>query len=56
MLIRRLIGVAMDAVRTTTEILREKLFRLTGRDILLCPHCSKGLMVPYYVISPLNSS
>ena len=38
-LIRRLIGIAMAIVHREKETLREKMRRLTGRDIHLCPRC-----------------
>ncbi len=45
LLIRRLIGKAMDTALFLEETIRQKVFRLTGRDILLCPTCEKGHMV-----------
>lgn len=45
LLIRRLIGKYMEVKRITGETVREKMLRLTGRDILLCPHCRQGRMV-----------
>jgi hypothetical protein len=45
LLIRRLIGKAMSIPTIVEETLREKLLRLTGRDIQLCPHCKQGQML-----------
>ncbi|RTZ99720.1 MAG: hypothetical protein DSY90_00660, partial [Deltaproteobacteria bacterium] len=42
LLIRRLIGVAMTITRREKETLREKMLRLTGRDIRRCPYCGRG--------------
>ena len=55
LLIRRLIGKYVDVVSFTEETIREKLLRLTGRDILLCPHCRKGMMQTVGILYP-NSS
>ena len=44
LLIRRLIGKAITVFTYAKETIREKMFRLTGNDILLCPHCRKGTM------------
>jgi hypothetical protein len=44
LLIRRLIGKYMEIVFHGKESIREKMLRLTGRDILCCPHCGKGTM------------
>jgi hypothetical protein len=56
LLIRRLIGVAMEIGLITEETLREKLLRLTGKDIQLCPHCGYGQMIVLQPIPALNSS
>ena len=56
LLIRRLIGRFMKIFSHATETVREKMFRLTGRDILRCPHCQKGTMVYGAVLHPANSS
>ena len=56
LLIRRLIGKAMDVQQFINETLEEKVLRLTGRDILLCPHCKKGRMVTLEMLPVLNSS
>jgi len=45
LLIRRLIGVYMEVRQSVKETVQEKVLRLTGRDILCCPHCGKGKMV-----------
>lgn len=44
LLIRRLIGKAMVILSFPKESIREKMLRLTGNDILLCPHCRQGKM------------
>jgi len=56
LLIRRLIGVDMGVRVFVKETIQEKMLRLTGRDILLCPHCKKGHMVPGRMLPTLNSS
>lgn len=43
--IRRLMGKAMVILSFAEEIIREKMYRLTGSDILLCPHCREGTMI-----------
>jgi hypothetical protein len=45
LLIRRLIGKYIEVFPMPKETLRKKVLRLTGRDILLCPHCRKGNMI-----------
>ena len=55
LLIRRLIGKYMEVRAFVQETTREKVFRLTGRDILLCPHCKSGLMDYLCDIPSLNS-
>jgi hypothetical protein len=45
LLILRLIGKALTAVSLAKETIREKMLRLTGTDILLCPQCRKGAMI-----------
>jgi hypothetical protein len=54
-LIRRLIGKSMEILSHAGEAIREKMFRLTCRDILLCPHCLQGMMVHSTMLYPLNS-
>jgi hypothetical protein len=56
LLIRRLIGRFMKILSHATETVRDKMFRLTGRDILGCPHCQQGTMVYGAVLQPANSS
>ncbi len=56
LLIRRLIGKYMQGRQHAGETPREKVFRLTGRDILLCPHCKQGLMGYLCELPGLNSS
>lgn len=55
MLIRRLIGKYIEALPFTGETTREKVLRLTGKDILLCPHCRKGIMVTTGLLCPDTS-
>ena len=55
LLIRRLIGKYMEVRTFVRETTQEKVFRLTGRDILLCPHCKQGLMGYLCEIPSLNS-
>lgn len=45
LLIRRLIGKAIKVVYVGPETTRDKMLRLTGKDILLCPYCQQGRMV-----------
>lgn len=54
-LIRRLIGKSMEILSYATETIREKMFRLTGRDIMRCPHCQQGTMMYRMVLYPLKS-
>ena len=56
LVIRRLIGCAMEVQRFINETLEEKVLRLTGRDILLCPHCKQGRMVYQGMLTTLDSS
>ncbi len=56
LLIRRLIGKSLEILSHSGESIREKMFRLTGRDILRCPDCLKGTMVYSAILYPLNSS
>lgn len=44
LLIRRLIGKAMKVFAFAEETIRENMPRLTGNDVLLCPHCRQGTM------------
>jgi hypothetical protein len=54
--IRRLIGESLAILSYATETIREKMFRLTGRDIQSCPNCLRGTMMPSAILYPLNSS
>ena len=45
LLIRRLIGKDMEIKLFIQETLEEKVLRITGKDITLCPHCKIGRMV-----------
>ena len=56
LLIRRLIGQCMEAREFTRETTREKVLRLTGKDILLCPQCRQGVMEYLCDLPSLNSS
>jgi hypothetical protein len=57
LLIRRLIGKDMEARLFINETLQEKVLRLTGKDITLCPHCKIGRMVYRALLLPgLNTS
>lgn len=55
LLIRRLIGKDMEVRTFIKETLQEKVLRLTGRDILLCPHCKEGRMIPRGMQPAMNS-
>lgn len=44
LLIRRLIGKVVKFLSFAQETIRQKMLRLTGKDILLCPHCQEGTM------------
>lgn len=44
-LIRRLTGKDMSPDTDTSETTRERLIRLTGRDIFLCSQCGCGTMI-----------
>lgn len=43
--IRRLIGKVTVIISVAVETIREKMYRLTGSDILRCPHCRQGTMI-----------
>ena len=45
LLIRRLIGKDMEIKLFIQETLEEKVLRITGQDITLCPHCKIGRMI-----------
>ncbi len=56
LLIRRLIGKDMEVRQFINETLEEKVLRLTGRDITVCPHCKQGRMINFGILPALNSS
>ena len=56
LLIRRLIGKYMEIKSFVKETIQEKVLRLTGRDILLCPHCRQGRMQHQGMLPALNTS
>lgn len=55
LLIRRLIGKDMEVRTFIKETLQEKVLRLTGRDIPLCPHCKEGRMISRGMQPAMNS-
>lgn len=55
LLIRRLIGKDMEVRTIIKETLQEKVLRLTGRDICICPHCGEGQMISHGMLPALNS-
>lgn len=52
LLIRRLIGKDMSRPYKEQETTRDKLLRLTGRDIGLCPECKTGEMLFQRILMP----
>jgi len=56
LLIRRLIGVDMEARIFIEETLQEKVLRLTGKDITLCQHCKIGRMMYLALLPGHNTS
>ncbi len=56
LLIHRLIGKYMRHNQLIKETLQEKVLRLTGKDILLCPHCRQGKMMYRGELPALNTS
>lgn len=56
LLIRRLIGKDMPSWKIVKETLQKRMLRLTGKDILLCPHCRRGKMVYQGSLPAFNSS
>ncbi|MEA3469760.1 MAG: transposase, partial [Thermodesulfobacteriota bacterium] len=56
LLIRRLIGKDMVARILIKETLQEKVLRVTGKDITLCPHCKIGRMVYLALLPGPNTS
>jgi Putative transposase/Transposase zinc-binding domain len=55
LLIHRLIGKYMEHKIFIKETLQEKVLRLTGKDIFLCPHCQKGQMIYRGNLPALNT-
>jgi hypothetical protein len=56
LLIRRLIGKAIEIWHGSKETTREKVLRLTGKDILLYPYCRQGRMIYQGAILSTNTS
>lgn len=56
LLIRRLIGKDMEKKLFIKETLQEKVLRLTGKDITLCPCCKIGRMVCLALLPGPNTS
>ncbi len=56
LLIRRLIGKDMEMKLFIKETLQEKVLRLTGKDIFLCPHCTIGRMIYLSLLPGPNTS
>ncbi|HIP40219.1 MAG TPA: hypothetical protein EYG88_12710 [Desulfocapsa sulfexigens] len=56
LLIRRLMSKAMKLERFINETLQEKVFRLTGKDIFLCPHCRNGQMLYQGILQPVTQA
>jgi hypothetical protein len=56
LLIRRLIGKAVRIWHIGKETTREKMLRLTGKDILLCPYCKQGRMIYQGALLSANTS
>ena len=52
LLIRRLIGIAVEIVPLVKETLQEKILRITGKDIYLCPECKQGRMICQRILLP----
>ena len=55
LLIRRLIGIAVEVIPFIKETLQEKILRITGKDIYLCPVCKQGRMTCQRVLLPDSS-
>ncbi|MCD6476347.1 MAG: IS91 family transposase [Anaerolineaceae bacterium] len=55
LLIRRLIGIAMEIEPFIKESLQEKILRITGKDIYLCPKCKQGRMICQRILLPDRS-
>jgi hypothetical protein len=56
LLIRRLIGKDMSIPIKEQETTRDKLLRLTGKDIGLCPECKIGEMLSQRILIPVYDS
>ncbi|MBW2660249.1 MAG: IS91 family transposase [Deltaproteobacteria bacterium] len=56
LLIRRLIGKDMSTPIKEQETTRNKLLRLTGKDIGLCPECKIGEMLFQRILMPVYDS
>ena len=56
LLIHRLIGKDMEARIFIEETLQEKVLRVTGKDITLCPNCKIGRMVYLALLPGPNTS
>ncbi len=52
LLIRRLIGIAVEIAPLIKETLQEKILRITGKDIYLCPECKQGRMICQRILLP----
>ena len=55
LLIRRLIGIAVELAPLIKETLQEKILRITGKDIYLCPECKQGRMICQRILLPDKS-
>ncbi len=55
LLIRRLIGKDMEIKLFIQETLQEKVLRITGKDITLCPHCKIGHMIHMEPLPEFNT-
>jgi len=55
LLIRRLIGKDMEIKLFIQETLQEKVLRITGKDITLCPHCKIGRMIHMEPLPEFNT-
>ena len=52
LLIRRLIGIAVEISPIIKETLQEKVMRITGKDIYLCPECKQGQLICLEILLP----
>ena len=55
LLIRRLIGIAVEVEPLLKETLQEKVLRITGKDIFICRKCGQGRMVCKEILLPDSS-